>query len=173
MGDLMVVLTSLPFTPFIIAYYLFALVVVSLFIVIFFSDLRYGIIPDKILVLGIISTIIWLIYSNPSLLIPNTITALGSFLFFLVIFLLTRGRGIGFGDVKLGFFMGLLLGFPDILLALYLAFLTGGIVGIILILWKKKRMKSRIAFGPFLILGTFISFFFSPVLIPRIMDLLL
>lgn len=161
---------------------IFALTITSVLIVIFLSDMRYGIIPDKILAVGIIATVVYLLIFNFQFLISNQIlnpnsqilnhliSALGAFLFFLVIYLLTKSRGIGFGDVKFGFFMGLLLGFPDVLLSLYLAFLTGGAIAIILILWKKKVMKSKIAFGPFLVVGTYISFFLSSLIIPAIIQ---
>ena len=65
------------------------------------------------------------------------------------------------GDVKLAGLMGLILGFPKIIVALYLAFLTGALVGVILILTKRKRLKSEIPFGPFLVLATFVAFFWG------------
>jgi len=52
--------------------------------------------------------------------------------------------------------MGLVLGWPKILVALYLAFLTGAIVGVILILLGKKRFGEHIPFGPFLTTATWI-----------------
>jgi leader peptidase (prepilin peptidase)/N-methyltransferase len=151
---------------------IFALIMVSCLIVIFFADLRYGLIPDQIIGFGTAIAFIFMFFFNRTLFLNHVVAGLGAFLFFLIIFMLTRGRGIGFGDVKLAFLLGLFLGFPNVVLALYIAFLTGGLIGIILILWKKKRMKSSIAFGPFLVLGTFLSFFFSPILIPKIAALL-
>jgi len=68
---------------------------------------------------------------------------------------------MGWGDVKLAGLMGLFLGFPKTLIAFYLAFLTGAMVGAILVLSKKKRFKSEIAFGPFLTGATFIAFFWG------------
>ena len=57
--------------------------------------------------------------------------------------------------------MGLLLGYPKIIVALYIAFLTGALVGVILILAKKAKMKSQIAFGPFLAGATFVAWFWG------------
>lgn len=147
-----------------------SLVLVSCLIVIFFADLRYGLIPDQIIAVGSVVALIWLVLFNQPMLMNHALAALGALLFFLLIFILTRRRGMGFGDVKLAFLLGLFLGFPGIALALYIAFLTGGMVGIILILWKKKKLKSAVPFGPFLVLGAFLSFFFSPVLIPKIIQ---
>jgi leader peptidase (prepilin peptidase)/N-methyltransferase len=89
--------------------------------------------------------------------------------FFLFIFLISKGRWMGFGDVKLAVLMGLLLGLPNVLVALFLAFLFGAIIGVILMAFGKKsagwRMKSEMPFGPFLITGTFISILWaSPII---------
>ena len=81
---------------------------------------------------------------------------------------------MGFGDVKFAFLMGLILGFPGIAIALYIAFLTGAIIGCILIVWKKKKLSgTKIPFGPFLVLGTIISLFFGEQLIREISRLVL
>jgi leader peptidase (prepilin peptidase)/N-methyltransferase len=60
---------------------------------------------------------------------------------------------MGDGDIYLASLLGLLLGFPHIIISLYAAFLTGALVGIILILGGKKSFKAHIPFGPFLIWG--------------------
>ena len=68
---------------------------------------------------------------------------------------------MGGGDVKLAFLMGLLLGWPGILLSIFLPFILGSLVGICLILIGKKKMGSMIPFGPFLIIGTFVGLFWG------------
>jgi len=78
-----------------------------------------------------------------------------------LIYLLSKGRAMGFGDVKLAGALGVLVGWPDIALSLILAFITGGIYGSILILRKRKDMKDSIPFGPFIILGVTLVFFFG------------
>jgi leader peptidase (prepilin peptidase)/N-methyltransferase len=76
---------------------------------------------------------------------------------------------MGGGDIKLAFVLGLFLGFPNIIVALYLAFLTGAIGGIILILWKKKSPKKAILpFGPFLIIGTLVCLFWGNLVLPKV-----
>lgn len=80
---------------------------------------------------------------------------------FLVIVLITRGRGMGIGDIKLAFFMGLLLGWPMILPALLVAFAGGAIVGLILVFFGRKTLKSEIPFGPFLV-GATVAVIFLP-----------
>ena len=136
--------------------------IVSSLIVVFFADLKYQIIPDKIvypaMIIAGMSGILGI--SGVSIKL-GMLSGLGAGGFFLALFLLTRGKGMGFGDVKFAFLMGLILGFPKIIIALYLAFLTGALVGVILILSKKKRFGQHIPFGPFLVGGTVVSMFYG------------
>ncbi|MBI4038182.1 prepilin peptidase [Candidatus Daviesbacteria bacterium] len=74
--------------------------------------------------------------------------------FFLLLIMLTRGKGMGGGDVKLGAFIGLGLGFPLALLAVLLAFLSGAVVAVGLVIMGKKSFGQTIPFGPFLVLGS-------------------
>ena len=69
------------------------------------------------------------------------------------------------GDVKLAFLMGLLLGWPDTLVALFLAVFSGAIIGICLIVLGKKKMKSEVPFGPFLVAGAFLALFWADEII--------
>jgi prepilin signal peptidase PulO-like enzyme (type II secretory pathway) len=130
-------------------------------IVIFMIDLKKGIIPDKIIFPTVLITALYLIIFQPDIILVNFLAGVGAFLFFLFLFIITRARGIGFGDVKFSFLIGLILGFPATIFALYLAFLTGGLVGLILILWKKKKLRSQMPFGPFLAVGVIITLIFQ------------
>lgn len=144
--------------------FIFYIFVVCCLIVIFFIDLNDGIIPDKILYPVTIVTLIY-VFLNQNLVL-HLISSLISFILFFLIYFLTKGKGIGFGDVKFSFFLGLLLGLPKVAICFYIAFLTGGIVGLILIIWGKKRFKKdTIAFGPFLSLGAIISIFLGDLLV--------
>ncbi len=138
-------------------------IIFSCLLVIFVADLKYMIIPDSMIVIGILGVLL----QGPALgdLQGRALSGMGASLFFLILFLITRGRGMGLGDVKLAFFLGLWLGFPRIVIAIYLAFLTGALVGVTLILTGKKGLKSKIAFGPFLVLGAGITYFYSEQII--------
>ncbi|MDE2025020.1 MAG: prepilin peptidase [Patescibacteria group bacterium] len=152
---------------------LFTLVVFSAFIIIFYTDLWYGIIPDIVLFPATIVALFSILISQPYHIVAHVISAVAAMGFFLALFLGTRGKGMGFGDVKLAFFLGLLLGWPGTFLAIYVAFLTGAIAALILVLWGRKRFfGSTIPFGPFLILGTLISWFWAPFLWEKILALL-
>ncbi|MBE3519709.1 MAG: prepilin peptidase [Firmicutes bacterium] len=80
--------------------------------------------------------------------------ALG-FLVFLAISLVTRG--MGGGDVKLAGMCGLYLGPALTILAVFIAFVSGGVVAALLLLSGKARAKSHIPYGPFIALGAAIS----------------
>lgn len=145
---------------------LFYLFITYALIVIFVSDLRYFIIPDQVVIPGII--LLGVIRFVGGLLGSPSgwealLSAIGAAGFFAILVLVTRGKGMGWGDVKLVGFIGLILGFPKILVALELAFLTGAIAGVILVLLKRKTLKSQIPFGPFLSLGALLALIYGDV----------
>lgn len=130
-------------------------------LVIFMIDRKHQIIPDSMLIGILLATVVLALPLSGADRLTHVITAVSCGGFFLALWLGTKGRGIGFGDVKLAFVLGLLLGFPGALIACYVAFLTGAIWGVILMITHKARMKSRIAFGPFLLLGIVVSHVFG------------
>lgn len=75
----------------------------------------------------------------------------GAALFLFVVALLWPG-GMGLGDVKLALLLGFVLG-VEVIVAMFAAFLVGGLVGIGLLVVGKRSRKDRIPFGPFLALG--------------------
>jgi len=72
---------------------------------------------------------------------------------------------MGFGDVKLAIFMGLLLGWPKVMVAFYVAFIVGAGVSVLLMMLKKVKLRSAIPFGPFLILGTVLAWWWGDEII--------
>ena len=81
------------------------------------------------------------------------------------IWAVTKGKAMGFGDVEIAAVMGLWLGWPKVLVALWTAFVVGGVVGAAKILQRKAKMKSQIAFGPFLIIGTWVAYAWGDMII--------
>lgn len=138
---------------------LYWLLITYFLIIIFVSDLRYQIIPDEVVFGAIFVSFFY------SLLVAHDLTlivsGLGASLFFLFLVIVTRGKGMGMGDVKLAGLMGLVLGYPGIIVALIVAFLTGALVGVILVLIGKKELGSQIPFGPFLVWSTWLSLFWG------------
>lgn len=138
----------------------------SILIIISFYDFLHFIIPDKYIIAGVAAALLYIIFlrfipQNQQFLnvnlVSNFLAAAIGFSFFGLIFLISKGVWMGFGDAKLAAFIGLILGWPGLLLAAAISFLLGGIFGIILMAIKKYSLKSEIPFGPFLAVGTFIA----------------
>lgn len=149
----------------------FYLSLLSSLICIFFIDLKHEIIPDKITYFLLFLSFIFAVFNLS--LVNHLLSAFFSFLFFLTLYLTTKGKGMGFGDVKLAGVLGLFFGFPKTIVCFYVAFLTGALLGIILIVWRKKRAKDTIAFGPFLVFGAILSLFFGDQLVSLLLNFLL
>ena len=75
------------------------------------------------------------------------------------------GSGIGFGDVKLGIFLGLLVPWPQTLVLFFLAYLIGAVVGLALIAYGSKSLQSQLPFGTFLTLAAFLAMLWGQELI--------
>jgi len=138
---------------------LYLLLVSYALIVIAASDFLYQTIPDEAVYFGIVLALSYSFLVSHDL--TSILSGLGASLFFLLLAVATRGKGMGMGDVKLVGFLGLFLGFPQILVALFLAFLTGAVFGVILILVGKKRLGEHLAFGPFLASTAWLSWFWG------------
>lgn len=82
----------------------------------------------------------------------SLIAGAGAFLVFLAVTIVSP-RGMGAGDVKFAGVLGLLLGFPGVLVALWLAVVTGGLVAAAFLVTRRKGRKDAIPFGPFLAFG--------------------
>ncbi len=78
-----------------------------------------------------------------------------------LIYIVSKG-GFGLGDVKYTGVLGVWLGAPGILVCLALAFVTSGIAAVLLCVFRKVTLKSKVPFGPFLSLGAGLSFFYQP-----------
>ena len=139
------------------------LVIAVFLIVIFFADLKYQLVYEGVIYLALgVSFIYQLVVTNGWVgLVNPLLSSLVVGLFFYCLYLSTGKKGLGFGDVQIGFLIGLLLGWPRIIVALYLAFLTGALVGIILMIRKRAKLKTQIPFGPFLVLATFVAWFWG------------
>lgn len=133
-------------------FFFFALVG-ALLLVLAAIDARTYVLPDALLlplfVLGLLANFVLFPFSPPRMLFG--ILFGGGF--FLFLYLLSRGRWLGFGDVKLGAVLGVLLGWPAVALAVGAAAVAGGAVATLLLLSGKKGWKSPIPFGPFLVFG--------------------
>jgi len=153
----------------------FWLTVLAVFFIIAISDLKHFIIPDKVLIFGAVVTTLARIFliegfyplttnldSRLGLLIEGLIVGLTLGLVFFAIWFLSKGKWIGFGDVKLVGFIGFLFGFPGALWVFYIAVIFGVVVSIYLFMHKKANRKTPLPFGTFLSLSSILYIIFAP-----------
>ncbi|NTV31171.1 prepilin peptidase [candidate division WWE3 bacterium] len=145
---------------------------ISTLIILTVIDIKHGIIPDELVVancaiffLGTVLRLIFAITMGVALypgafilpFLSSITSAVLAGMFFYSIVWITKGKGMGGGDVKLAFAMGLILGHPQTLIAIYVSFIIGGFYAVILLISGKKRFGQTIPFGPFLALGGYIA----------------
>jgi prepilin signal peptidase PulO-like enzyme (type II secretory pathway) len=132
-------------------------------LIILIWDLKYMVIPDGLVVGGLILAVIYFGYrylESPDFLMNVDTDLSRNFLggllaggFFYLMFTVSRGRWIGGGDVKLGFLLGFLVGWREVYSLLLMAYLLGSVPAIYLLLSKKATVKTKIPFGPFLVIA--------------------
>jgi len=133
----------------------------SALLVIFIYDFKYMEIPMIVIWLASGWTVVylllfdWLNYGFQVQILnfqtfSGLLAGIVAFLFFFIIASVSREKWMGMGDAYLALLSGLIVGFPNILLALTLAFAIGAGVGITLVILGKKKMQSQIPFAPFL-----------------------
>lgn len=127
----------------------------SVMIVIFFIDLDRQIIPNRLVILLLVFALVVQVFWPVQ---PWGTALIGGLLgggVFLGLALVSRG-GMGGGDIKLVTVLGFWFGWVNLLLMMFLAFFVGGLVGSVLLLTGLKKRKEGIAFGPFLVLASFV-----------------
>lgn len=124
---------------------LFFILLFFITLCIFIIDLEHQIIPDELTWIFLFCVLIY------SFTFGNLFSGFLFAFFFLFLYLVTRGRGMGMGDVKLAIPIGYIVGLSDGFIWLLATFLTGGFIACILLLAGKAGLKTKIAFGPFMI----------------------
>lgn len=133
-------------------------------VAVFVTDLRWYLIFDQLTIpagLVIASLNLALGMPWPKLLLSATIGT-G---FFLFQYLVSRGRWLGGGDIRLGFLLGAALGWPLVLPAIFSAYFIGALTGILLLAAAKKQWGSRLPLGTFLCVGALLALFYGQPLI--------
>jgi len=153
--------------------YAYYAVMFSLLLIISVYDIRHKIIPDTLsLIFGIIAFLGLFFFTDYGFYphLPNLLQFLSGILIalpFAFIWFISKGAWMGLGDAKLALGLGWLLGFSRVLSGTVVAFWSGAVIGLILIIFSKKHgMKSEIPFAPFLVLGALIAFLFELHLFP-------
>lgn len=152
--------------------YLIFTSVLAVILMISVYDLKHFIIPDSFLVVLFLFSFIFSIIYNSHLIIHSLFSALILAFPFFLIFLMSKGRWLGFGDIKYMAVIGFALGSGKGLSAIMVAFWIGALVSVAILMFQKlkfglpfitKRLtiKSEIPFGPFLSLGMTICLLFD------------
>jgi leader peptidase (prepilin peptidase) / N-methyltransferase len=135
------------------------LALVLLLVPITVIDLDHQIIPNKLTILGAVLAPVILVLTRPED-IPEHVIAAFAASGFLLLAIMIRPGGMGLGDVKLTFVLGLFLG-RDVIVALFVAFLAGSLIGgmIMARVGVAKGRKTKVPFGPFLALGGIVALY--------------
>ena len=143
---------------------------IPILICIFVIDLEHQFIPDGLVFLGIIVCFLFFLLSpvpyrevasSAYPLFANFLSGFVSAFFLLVLHLITKGKGMGLGDVKLAILGGLILGWPYFVVWLFLSFIFGAFIGIVLILLKKASFGKKIPFGPYLVVSFWLTMIYG------------
>ena len=145
---------------------LFYLLIITVLVVVAIVDLKFSLIPTTFVFAASLIVLFWNYFQmSSSDFVTSVFSAFLLAFFFAAIVFLTRGRGMGSGDIPLVFLLGLFLGWPENLLAVFGAFLSGAIVALTLLLFGKKRLGQTIPFGPFLIASSIVVFYWGSQII--------
>lgn len=151
--------------------YIFYSIIFSILLVIAVYDIKHKIIPDQLsLLLGVVCFVGLFFFTDnnfsgfyphwPTIFqfLSGAVIALPFYLFWL----LSRGTWMGLGDAKIAIGLGWLLGISGVLSGAVVAFWSGAVIGILLLVFSKKhKIKSEIPFAPYLVLGAFLAFVFE------------
>lgn len=143
------------------------LVIVVALVILSAYDFKWQLLPDVVNYSFIALALVFLVYRLALLPVQFDLLSIAGSVCILsgiyaVLYMISKGAWIGFGDIKLGLGLGLLLGNWSLaFFALFLANLIGVVLVMPGLLMRSLDGKSRIAFGPLLIIGTLLSFWFG------------
>ena len=135
-----------------------------LFLVIGIIDIQKGLILNVLIYPAMIIALVFALFLSDVEIVPDLANAsigggIGLALFTLIL-LASRG-GMGMGDIKMAALIGLVIGFPHLIVALLLAIIAGGLVATLLLVSKRKGRKQSLPFGPFLSFGALIALLYG------------
>lgn len=152
-------------------FWLRQLVFFSFLLLIFIYDWRWYLIPDRFTLPAMVAALgfnLWLGFDWWNLALGGLV----GFSFFYLQYAVSRGHWIGGGDLRLGFLMGLMVGWPGVIVALTLSYFSGALVGAILLIFRRKTWQSRLPFGVFLTVATVVTLVWGERIIDWYLNLL-
>ena len=143
----------------------FTMLFLVVIIVLAFIDFEHQILPDELTLGG---AVVFLVYAffNPIIPTLNAIIAsLSSALFFTGLYYfyvkVRKMEGLGQGDIKMMLLLGAFLGIQNLVVAVMVASFSGLFVGLFIMITKGKTLKSKLPFGTFLSLGSYVAIFWG------------
>ena len=138
---------------------------VAVLVQVIFFDAEHRLILDRVMLPSMVLALALSVVTPGLGFLPSLLTGLAAGLLFLLLALagafLFGADALGFGDVKLVLFIGLVVGVHDfaIVTALFLGVLFAGVVSLVLVLFRVLTMKDGIPYGPFLAAGALVVLF--------------
>ena len=123
---------------------------IFIFLALSFYDFLYYILPDRIIGVGFLGALLFHLFYSSDWFLGGIVTGLALAGFFCIIFVVSRGEWIGFGDVKLAGFIGFVLGFPLAVWSILVAIWIGAFWGMGLVAIKNANLKTPLPFGTFM-----------------------
>ncbi len=143
----------------------------SVLLLVTVTDFEHRLIPDRAIIPAIvIAAVVSPLWFGPGWYLALVGGAIGYGFFWLTVQLGDRflGRGaMGWGDVKLAAFVGLITGVPGIVTALVITIIAGGVISLVLLLTRIVNLRSGIPYGPFICLGGFITMLYGQQIMAR------
>lgn len=156
--------------------FLMSIIICCVILIITFIDIEYQIIPNRLLLIGVIPAVFQIINAglqNSSIYIGGAIgLGMGIFLIGQIGNILFKKESMGMGDVKYAALIGLLLGWKNGLVAIALSFFIAGVIILVLLSLGKVSYGQKIPFGPFLGLGTLVALLWGPIIITTYLQLM-
>ncbi|NLH46320.1 MAG: prepilin peptidase [Acholeplasmataceae bacterium] len=137
-----------------------ALLLTCFLIVISHIDYDYSLIPDKVLLPMAVVGVILNLFLGEIKILNMFVSAIIGGCVFLLLALISKG-GFGGGDIKFMACLGLWLGIKNTFLAMLICFILGGIGAAVLILLKKKTLKDKFPYGPYIAMASFITLLYG------------
>lgn len=134
----------------------------SFFLLVAIIDQKYRLVLDVMIYPAVVVTLILRAISPEKDMAAALVGGAMGLCVFLAAALVKQG-GLGGGDVKLAAVIGLVIGFPEMLWALAVGIVAGGITALVLVLSPRWELKSHMPYAPFLCLGTIIALLYNPL----------
>lgn len=154
------------------SFFLFTLFFLGILIFTALYDFFYFEIADQVMLPAIVIAFLFLLHPLSPGFKSGLVGATLIFVFFYLQILISRGRWLGGGDLRVGVLMGLTLGTQNGIIALIVGYLIGSAISLVLMACTKLKLRSEIPFAPFLCSGSFIAFYYGETIARWYLNLL-